>query len=77
MPDSTTKLREIGDYHGYTLLFNPRNRRIIAERRTDLATALFDCEPLTLVRQWGCSDDDVRALTNHLGTIIHRQPVIS
>lgn len=77
MSDSMTELRNIGDYRGYTLLFNPCNRRIIAERRTDLATALFDCEPFALVHQWGCSADDVRALTDHLETIAHKQLAIA
>ncbi|MBT1173150.1 hypothetical protein JS528_07255 [Bifidobacterium sp. MA2] len=61
-----TELLTIGHCRGYDLLLNPLNQRIIAERKEDLATALFESPSLMLVHQWGCPDEDVQALREYL-----------
>lgn len=66
MSASMIEMRKIGTCRGYDLLFNPVNRRIIAERKSDLATALFEYPSFALVRNWGCPDEDVDALRTYL-----------
>ncbi|MBW3090062.1 hypothetical protein [Bifidobacterium miconisargentati] len=66
MSDSMIEMQALGSCNSFDLLFNPVNNRIIAERKTDLATALFDYPSLALARQWGCSGEDIRNLLDYL-----------
>lgn len=66
MSGSIPDLRPMGCCKGYELMFNPLNRRVICERKTDLATVLMDWPDLAVVRNWGASMEDVCALRSHL-----------
>lgn len=60
--DPAPLLRRIGHCHGFNLYYNPLNRRVIAERDSDLATVLFDYPSCAIVRRWDATDDEAHAL---------------
>lgn len=68
MTDGTRipRLQSIGRFGGFDLYYNPLNQRIIAERKSDLATVLFDCPSLDVARRWDADDEEVRSLQAHL-----------
>lgn len=78
MSDSTPdmKLIPLGRCRGYDLVFNPVNQRVICERKVDLATVLFDCPSGALVRNWGASEDDVKALRDWLDAAAHDRTLV-
>lgn len=74
MSDSTTELRSCGQINGFDLYYNPINRRMICERKSDLATALFDYPSCVLVHNWGASKQEIRQLREYLEISVSALP---
>ncbi|WP_291526996.1 hypothetical protein [Bifidobacterium sp. UBA744] len=68
MSASTTEstLRACGRVGGFDVYYNPLNRRMICERESDLAAALFDFPSCTLVHNWGVSEQVLSQLRRWL-----------
>lgn len=63
-----TPLRECGRIGNFDVYYNPFNHRVICERKSDLATALFDYPSLTIVRNWGVDERELTQLCRQLQT---------
>ena len=66
-------LRECGCIGDFDVYYNPLNHRIICERKSDLATVLFDYPSCTPVHNWGASEQELAHLRRKLQTEMHSQ----
>lgn len=66
MSASTIELRRCGHVDDFDVYFNPVNHRIICERKSDLATGLFEYPSLRVVRNWGINEQDFSRLQQQL-----------
>lgn len=57
-----TPLRECGRIGNFDVYYNPLNHRVICERKSDLATVLFDYPSFTIVRNWGVDGQELTQL---------------
>lgn len=66
MSASTTELHDCGRIGDFDVYYNPLNRRMICERKSDLATALFEYPSCVLAHNWGVSEPELSQLQRRL-----------
>lgn len=66
MSASTTELHDCGHIGDFDVYYNPINHRMICERKSDLATALFEYPSCTLTRNWGVNELELSQLQQQL-----------
>lgn len=63
-----TPLHKCGRIGNFDVYYNPLNHRVICERKTDLATVLFDYPSFTIVRNWDVDGQELTQLHRQLQT---------
>lgn len=61
-----TELRNYGRIGDFDVYYNSINRRMICERKTDLATALFEYPSCAVVHNWGVNKLELSQLQRRL-----------
>lgn len=65
------KLHNCGRIGDFAVYYNPLNHRMICERETDLATALFEYPSCVLAHNWGVNEPELSQLQQQLRNTAH------
>lgn len=71
MSASTTELHDCGRIGDFDVYYNPVNHRMICERKSDLATALFEYPSCILARNWGIDEPELSQLQQQLHNMVY------
>lgn len=66
MSVSMTDLHKCGRIGDFDVYYNPVNKRMICERTSDLAAALFEYPSCDLVHNWGVNAQELSQLRSQL-----------